>query len=90
MSIQDAFIKDIEQALTDFGMNPTQFGREALNDPTFVFELRNGRSVGVTLMDRVYQFIATRKGEAAQSEALQRGRAVLPSTKRPSAKDAAA
>lgn len=33
----------IEKYLRRTGMPPTRFGREAVRDPRFVFDLRNGR-----------------------------------------------
>lgn len=36
-------LRQIERYLTQTAMPPTRFGREAVRDPRFVFDLRNGR-----------------------------------------------
>lgn len=39
----DPLLTEIETFLAEAGMTPTAFGRDALSDPGFVFELRAGR-----------------------------------------------
>lgn len=39
----DPLLAEIEAFLEEARMTPTAFGRDALNDPGFVFELRTGR-----------------------------------------------
>jgi len=41
---------------------PTRLGREALNDPRFVFDLREGRQVGKKTADRVSAWLNRREG----------------------------
>jgi hypothetical protein len=36
---------------------PTRFGREAVNDPRFVFDLRRGREMGKKTRGRVEAYI---------------------------------
>lgn len=48
---------EIENFLDASGMSPTAFGSEALNDPPFVSQLRQGRDVKVSTVDRVRAFI---------------------------------
>lgn len=36
---------------------PTRFGREAVNDPRFVFDLRMGRAVGEKVAARVHAWL---------------------------------
>jgi hypothetical protein len=48
----------IERFLHRTGMPPTRFGREAVNDPRLVFDLRRGREMGRRTADRVQAFIA--------------------------------
>lgn len=52
--VAEAFLADIEAFLHASGMAPARLGREAVNDPGLVFDLRAGsRSPGADLMDRV-------------------------------------
>lgn len=39
----DPALTEIEAFLAETGMSPTAFGRDALGDPRFVFDLRSGR-----------------------------------------------
>lgn len=65
MLTQDQLIRDVEAHLSTTGMKPTQFGRDALDDPNFVFELRKGRSPSLKVCERVYAFMAKRRRRAA-------------------------
>jgi hypothetical protein len=47
----------IERFLSETGTKPTTFGRECMNDPGFVFDLRNGRAFTSTTADKVTRFI---------------------------------
>lgn len=60
---EQIFLDEIEGFLAKTGKSATAFGREALYDPTFVFELRRGRSVSLAIADRVRQYM--HKVEAA-------------------------
>ncbi|MDB5684215.1 MAG: hypothetical protein JWM75_1913 [Sphingomonas bacterium] len=48
----------IERHLRNSGTPPTRFGREAVNDPRFVLDLRNGREPRATTAERVCAYIA--------------------------------
>ncbi len=50
-------LADIEQFLTKKGVHPTCFGRAALNDPNFVFDLRRGRDYRRSTAERVKKYI---------------------------------
>lgn len=65
MTLSEQFRTEVEGFLADTGMDPTVFGREALNDPSFVFDLRQGRSCRTTTIDRVQAFMSERRAEAA-------------------------
>lgn len=54
----------IELYLRRNRMAPTRFGREAVNDPRFVFDLRNGRELREKTVARVCDWLDGR--EAAQ------------------------
>lgn len=67
MITQADFAQAVESCIAATGMTPTTFGKEALGDPTFVFELRRGRSCGLKTVDRVMAFIEAQgpQGKAA-------------------------
>ena len=56
----------IERHLRNSGVAPTRFGRDAVNDPRFVLDLRNGREPRPATMDRVSAYIARCDREAAR------------------------
>jgi len=58
MSIRDELLTDIERFLRTSGMDHTRFGKEALNDPSFVTRLRAGKDVRTGTVDRIRKFIA--------------------------------
>ncbi len=49
----------IEKYLRRTGTAPTRFGRMATNDPRLVFDLRNGRELGIRTERRVRAYLAT-------------------------------
>lgn len=53
ISYSETFLKDVEQFLESSKIEPTRLGREALGDPSFVFDLRKGRSPSGRTMDKV-------------------------------------
>jgi predicted transcriptional regulator len=73
MSQLEAFRNDVESYLERAGVLPTQFGKDAINDPNFVSDLRSGRSPSLSTVDRVLSFIRRsekrRKPEAPEASA---------------------
>jgi hypothetical protein len=57
MTQSERFLEAVEAFLTRSGMTATAFGTAALNDPSFVPNLRNGRSPRLALVDKVHAFI---------------------------------
>lgn len=57
-------LKRIERYLRRSGTPATKFGREALGDPRFVFDLRKGREPRGTTEARVASYIEAREAEA--------------------------
>jgi hypothetical protein len=55
----------IELFLKLSGMKPTRFGREALGDPRFVFDLRFGREPRPATVKRVESYLRDRERLAA-------------------------
>ena len=50
-------LRDVEKFLKVSNTSPTRFGREAMGDPRFVADLRNGREPGVRTINRVRAFL---------------------------------
>ncbi len=66
MSAQQRFLAEVEEFLVQQKMLPAQFGIAALNDPSFVFDLREGRSPRLDTVEKVRDFMrAAANGEAA-------------------------
>ncbi len=57
MTQSEQFVADVEAFLKANNLTPSAFGREALNDPSFVLELRRGRKPGLGSVDKVYEFM---------------------------------
>lgn len=52
-----SFLSEIERFLAESGMSATAFGRAALKDPNFVFDLREGRIPNLAIVERVQTFM---------------------------------
>lgn len=52
------FREQVEAFLEASGFKPTEFGRQAIGDPSFVLNLRRGRSPTLATADKVLTFIA--------------------------------
>ena len=52
-------IRKVEKFLRQTGMPATKFGRLAVRDPRFVFDLRNGREPQVRTERRIEHFMNT-------------------------------
>ena len=50
-------LRDVEKFLKNSDMPATRFGREAVRDPRFVFDLRRGREPGPRTIERVRAFL---------------------------------
>jgi len=53
-------LREVEKFLRQSETTPTRFGRDAVGDPRFVFDLRNGRDPRPRTIKRVLIFL---KGE---------------------------
>ena len=56
-SLSEQFRTAVEEYLERTGTKPTEFGRQAAGDPSFVLALRRGRSPTLATADRVLAFI---------------------------------
>lgn len=59
-------LSSIESFLRRTGMPPARFGREAVRDPRFVFDLRKGREPTARTRRRIAYFMDTHEGSAAE------------------------
>jgi hypothetical protein len=50
-------LREVEKFLRRNGTPPTRFGREAVGDPRFVFDLRNGRDPRPQTVERVLAYL---------------------------------
>lgn len=57
MERHDPLLSIIETFLAKYGMDPTVFGKNAMNDGNFVGDLRSGREVRRRTRERVERFI---------------------------------
>lgn len=52
-------LREVEKFLNRSQTAPTRFGRDAVGDPRFVFDLRRGREPRATTVERVRAFLET-------------------------------
>ncbi len=64
-TVAQSFLSEIERFLEAAGLEPTALGKQALGDPSFVFDLRKGRSPSTRTIDKVRGWIAQQTSAAA-------------------------
>ena len=50
-------LREVEKFLRQYDTPPTRFGRDAVGDPRFVFDLRNGRDPRPQTIERVLAYL---------------------------------
>jgi hypothetical protein len=60
-TLTEQFLDAIEGYLTRTGTKPSDFGRQAIGDPSLVLSLRRGRSPTLATADKILAFIRTQK-----------------------------
>lgn len=65
MTHAEQFISEIDAFLERSGMSATAFGKGAVNDPSFVRDIKRGRKPNLGLVDRVHDFIQSQEATAA-------------------------
>lgn len=68
ISYAKSFRDEVERFLLETKIEPTRFGREALKDPRFVFDLRKGRSPSGRTMDRARDWMAAMRESASAKD----------------------
>jgi len=58
-TLSEHFRHEVEAFLAATGFKPTEFGRQAVGDPSFVLNLRRGRSPTLATADKVLSFMAS-------------------------------
>jgi hypothetical protein len=58
MNLQQQFAAEVASFIEAHKMTPTAFGRDAIGDPSFVFEINEGRAPTLTTIDKVRAFMA--------------------------------
>jgi predicted transcriptional regulator len=56
-TLTEHFHSTVEEFLERTGFKPTEFGRQAVGDPSLVLNLRRGRSPTLATADRILAFI---------------------------------
>jgi hypothetical protein len=59
-------LRRVERHLRRFDVPPARFGVEAVRDPRFVFDLRNGREPRARTVARVEAYIARAEAEGGR------------------------
>lgn len=57
MTLQEQFTAEVQAFLADYQFEPASFGRKALNDPNFVYDLQAGRCPNLRTIERVREFM---------------------------------
>jgi hypothetical protein len=63
----EQFRKRVEAFLAAHRFKPTEFGRQAVGDPSFVLNLRRGRSPTLATADKVVSFMASFEASGQRS-----------------------
>jgi hypothetical protein len=70
-TISEHFAARVEAFLQASGFKPTEFGRQAIGDASFILNLRRGRSPTLATADKVLAFI---EGLEAETDRTSRNR----------------
>jgi hypothetical protein len=62
------FLAAIDAFLARTGMSPSALGRAAVDDPSFVLDVRRGRSPQLALVERVDNFMRAHANGRAERE----------------------
>lgn len=60
-------LQRVEKYIKEHRIPPARFGRDAVGDPCFVFDLRDGREPRRRTIDRVDAYLATPRADCARS-----------------------
>lgn len=63
MFTTEQFVEQVEAFLNSSSFTPTKLGREAVNDPNFVFQIRAGRRPNLESVNKVLAFMEAQKAD---------------------------
>ena len=66
-TLTEHFHSTVEAFLERTGFKPTEFGRQAVGDPSLVLNLRRGRSPTLATADRILAFIHENHGMVSKN-----------------------
>jgi sulfate adenylyltransferase subunit 2 len=66
-SVAKSFLSEIDRFLETLGLDPTTLGKQALGDPSFVFDLRKGRSPSTRTIGKVRDWMRQQKSSVADA-----------------------
>ncbi len=69
--MHDRFVARVERFIKRHKIAPSRFGRDAVRDQNFVFELRGGKILRPDRMDQVEAYMRDYKSRAETSAPLQ-------------------
>lgn len=69
LHMMEQFLAEIEEYLASMAVAPSMFGRIALNDPGFVYRVRNGGECRPSTMDKVRAYMAANPPKATDRAA---------------------
>ncbi len=67
-TIASAFLTEIESFLAKTGLDPSNLGKQALGDPSFVSDLRKGRSPSTRTIEKIRAWIRSQETPQKMSE----------------------
>jgi len=70
-TIAQAFLADIERFLASAAVDPTTLGKQALGDPSFVFDLKKGRSPSTRTIEKVRAWMRQQAPEQPPAAAVE-------------------
>lgn len=66
MNLQQQFAAEVAAFIKAKKLTRTKFGKDAAGDPSFVFELDEGRAPNLRTIERVREWMAAHKGAVTQ------------------------
>ncbi len=82
-TVAQSFLAEVERFLEQAGVDPTTLGKQALGDPSFVFDLRRGRSPSTRTIDKVRNWIGQQRPAASATQPLAGKTETMASMARP-------
>ncbi len=75
IDLKQKFLDEVEASIKSLKMDATGFGRSAVNNPNFVFELRAGRESRQETIEKVRNFVIAEKQRRKKAKAREKAKA---------------